>query len=350
MISFIKNLVRFKPIETPPELKDGEVYYDRNENKFKAKENGVVKDVIGGSGGGGGPSGANTTLSNLTNPTSINADLTPNDNLGNFNLGSFGSPWVKVFSKSALIKPENIPGSLETLAIPSGSGVDPINTDHFLIVPASSDLAISTTNNSANKIYLATGNQTGSGDSKDITLLTGTVTSGIRGKVKVDSSELDVSNSKITNVLNPTNPQDVATKAYVDLNDNTLDQRSVNSTETITLANTDQFIYLDDQSTLVIPVTSLLKQRVELFLGTFNGTFTIQSLDPSVSILLIADSGGPVQTVFQNLDIQATPVTITTGQGTASIEVTEISTVLDLGTQRTYLFNVKTGGPYITVI
>ena len=66
------------------------------------------------------------------------------------------------------------------------------------------------------ELQLLTSNALGSGNSGQLLIKTGTVATGIRGKVLIDAANLDVNSAPIINVLDPVNPQDAATKSYVD--------------------------------------------------------------------------------------------------------------------------------------
>lgn len=132
--------------------------------------------------------GANVTLSNLTSPTAINQDLLP----GVTDVTNFGTTLkriLEVVTKSINISSLNI------------SIVAAIN-------------AVIKNNNTGGGITVITGD-TIVGNSGPISLITGTAT-GIRGAISLDGLEVNVNSTKIINVDDPTNPQDVATKAYVD--------------------------------------------------------------------------------------------------------------------------------------
>jgi hypothetical protein len=69
---------------------------------------------------------------------------------------------------------------------------------------------------------LSTGDNSGSGNSGDVSIQSGSVVSGVRGKVNISSriveieSMLDMQSNKIVDLADPTSAQEAATKAYVD--------------------------------------------------------------------------------------------------------------------------------------
>lgn len=165
--------------------------------------------------------GANQSLSNLTNPTSINQSLLPNaSNLRT--LGGSSNRWLNVSSTEERLydtsgnlniqifgNDQTVPSGISTPAIvaPNGESLS------IFSVSNGDDVATSTGN-----INIETGNKTANtADSGDITLKTGTAT-GARGDIVLNGNQIDASTTKIINVVDPTSAQHAATKNYVDNN------------------------------------------------------------------------------------------------------------------------------------
>lgn len=155
--------------------------------------------------------GANKTLSNLTSPTAINQHLLP-DTTNTRNLGSALLKFGEVHGSAvyggglaALLQVSTPRGQTEATLSGTDGGID---------------LAVVTGNrissNASRQVSLQTGN-TVNGNSGDILLRTGVPSgTGVRGKVDLSASELDMNAVKIVDLADPTNAQDAATKAYVD--------------------------------------------------------------------------------------------------------------------------------------
>lgn len=170
---------------------------------------------------------ANQTLSNLDSPTAINQSLLP-DNAGTISLGSTSKPWANITSEAIVIGSFLTPkGNISAdVAIPSGS-----STSNFAIrgnLFSLSDVVCFTDSRDGadptRSIFLETGNQTGTGDSGNIAIRTGTA-GGTRGKITLqDGSEgtvgdiwrslgingegnwetPDFANQSLSNLTNPT--------------------------------------------------------------------------------------------------------------------------------------------------
>jgi hypothetical protein len=177
---------------------------------------------------------ATTTLNNL-GTTAINANLLPNSN-GTRNIGSATLNFDETFSNTLNIARGAAgrirlfaAGSQQTgeivptgLTSPSGkSATLSINTLPLVASPQNIGLySQNDTNNNATSsgsIYIESGNKTvGTGNSGDVAIQTGTSAGGTRGEIVLNGRQINASTTKIVNVVNPTNPQDAATKDYVD--------------------------------------------------------------------------------------------------------------------------------------
>ena len=70
---------------------NGDMWYNSTTNKFRARENGVDVDMIGGAGGG-----ANQQLSNLSGTVAVNLDLDP-DTTNTLDIGNATFRWDEIF-------------------------------------------------------------------------------------------------------------------------------------------------------------------------------------------------------------------------------------------------------------
>lgn len=138
--------------------------------------------------------GANTALSNLTSPTSINQDLLPSSALGR-SLGSSALPFDRARVRTIHI--QSGAGTERGLITPVGSSSPSGTPLDFGIsnVFGGSSIGYYTLNNPTNdanptgSLFIETGNKTnGTGDSGSITLSTGTSAGGSRGVVNIQSN------------------------------------------------------------------------------------------------------------------------------------------------------------------
>lgn len=144
--------------------------------------------TIDASGGGGG---ANTTLSNLTSPTSINQNLIPSIDITR-TLGSNGAQWLELNSLrtintrvggATILQSGTLDGFYA--GAPTSSGISSLST--LDTVPLYLETAPNTSADAVatNDIIIRSGNKTaGTGDSGDVQLQIGTSSGGTRGKIK----------------------------------------------------------------------------------------------------------------------------------------------------------------------
>lgn len=182
---------------------------------------------------------ANQSLSNLTNPTSVNQSLIPSS--GSLILGEYsGTTWLSCVTNSELTV-RMLAGSSGNIYIddpatgkqilmtavfgnpfstPSGASIEAA----FVANYSSSGVGLYTTNNANNdatpsgSMFIETGNKTvNNANSGDIKLRTGTSHgTGTRGIISLNGSSINANSTKINNVTDPTAAQDAATKNYVD--------------------------------------------------------------------------------------------------------------------------------------
>jgi len=195
---FLDEEIEFTQIVTPsnPPAGSNKLYFKSDNKLYSLTSAGVETEI--GSGGGG----ANTTLSNLTNPTAINQSLLPSPSV-TYSLGSTSTRWAAVHSQDFfgdLFRLQDISGSsiyglLGTFQT-TPSGVT--NSTAFLSGPAmTGPLSVYTVSNATadanatKDLRLETGNKTaGTGDSGGLYLQTGTSAGGSRGSVFINEVSL----------------------------------------------------------------------------------------------------------------------------------------------------------------
>lgn len=165
-----------------------------------------------------------TTLSNL-GTTSINQDLLP-DTTYTKDLGGTSNRWNNLYSYTAQITKQVVLGGEQYLI--QKNGYTPSANLTNTVESYDIDLGLFTSNDSGGasvatkNVRIETGNKTsGTGNSGDIKLQTGTSFGGSRGKVILDGLNIDMSARVVKNAADPVDVQDLATKNYVDLNSGT---------------------------------------------------------------------------------------------------------------------------------
>lgn len=144
---------------------------------------------------------ANQTLSNLTSPTAINQDLLPATANARA-LGSNTKEWQKVWANE-ILSPGQIDFVLSTGLLYKSTGANVTNFESMLLNDGSSVLSI----NWASRLLA---------DSAGATQLFWS-TSGVSiTNALAMGGNIDLNSHKIINSGAPTNPNDLATKAYVD--------------------------------------------------------------------------------------------------------------------------------------
>lgn len=172
------------------------------DNSILSASNGYVWTLINNSTGEGGwavsSAGANTTLSNLSSPTSVNQNLFPS---GSETIGDTSNRWGSVWAEFFVSGGNGTEGSYD---LQNGSGTNVGNLDASATTPSgtantigvygnvnSSGVSLYTEDEAdTNSIYIETGNGTTS--SGDIKIVTGTASSGTRGSIDIEGSSLDV--------------------------------------------------------------------------------------------------------------------------------------------------------------
>ena len=141
-------------------------------------------------------------------------------------------------------------------------------------------------------LNLTTGSHSGTGNSGDINLSTGSISSGVRGKVSITSSiveinsQLDMQANKIVDLADPTLDQDAATKAYVDAQ---VVAGITNEKEAVVLDATDITNQYVDLANEYIPKSTWIGvgARVNLYEGL---DFTISVVSSVTRITFIGPS------------------------------------------------------------
>lgn len=178
---------------------------------------------------------ADTDLNNLVT-TSINQDLLP-DASGTRDLGSFSLRWGQITGGTGFFQTvvQNTAGQgiiemsdTDNYTSTTGLGIPSQGAAGLAFWGASNNIDLNVFTKSLNdaapggNLYLYTGDNA-NGNSGNVIIGTGT-SPMTRGEIQLNatevniSSNLDMNTNTITNVVDPSNAQDAATKAYVDAN------------------------------------------------------------------------------------------------------------------------------------
>lgn len=142
---------------------------------------------------------------------------------------------------------------------------------------------------------ISSGNATGSGNSGTITLQSGT-SSGTRGNIVLAGLSINASTSKINNVVDPTSPQDAATKNYVDTV-----ASGLNPIQAVTAATTG--------SNIPGTYTSVAAGIGDTFTTTSTSTFIVDGITPTLGQrILIKDQSSGYQNGVYNVTQLATGI------------------------------------------
>lgn len=218
-----------------PMTTGGDIIYGGASGTGTRLANGSSGQVLTSNGGTSAPSwqtptvGANRTLSNLTSPVATNQDILPGSDAVFFN-GNASNRWVAVVTQqfqgygvNPLVLGNNSAQNRFKVNIdatmPSGATANAQLTSSGAAGSVALGLMTQNeTNPSTNSatVYIESGNASGTtSNSGNISIQTGTAT-GTRGKILLNGSSIDATTHNIINVVDPVNPQDAATKNYVD--------------------------------------------------------------------------------------------------------------------------------------
>lgn len=251
-----------------------------------------VDQEIAASGGGGG---ANVTLSNLTNPTSVNQDLiSPNINwkIGTVD-GSTSSENINLATGDTSAGPTGrvlINTGESGMTMGNNSGPIDLTTGMGYFSGAITARTGTSQNLTSGDITLITGDSV-VGSSGTIYLQTGAGPGG-RGPIFLDGSNI-ICNSKISAVVDPVNPQDVATKAYVDSLSSSILSDALNATTFVASTSGDTFALFNGEPRVKLANTTLAGGAKQAVFSP-NGKYliTTHATTPFISLFAVDYTSG----------------------------------------------------------
>jgi hypothetical protein len=188
---------------------------------------------------------------------------------------------------------------------------------------ASGSITNAASSSTTGQTNISTGNNSGTGNSGNIRIGTGTVASGTRGIIQLDSvrvdlfSEIDMQSHKIVNLTDPSANQDAATKYYVD---NALSSTGANRSLSNLIAPTAINESLLPSISLGVNLGAVSFSFAEAFIASIKDESGVEAFN--VESRELFDSSG-------NLSIGLDTRLLTDSQGTDSINY-EVRTLSDV--------------------
>lgn len=198
--------VRLQSLSSDPSPLEAKIYYNTSDKKIKF-HNGTSWFALDDASGGSG-------VTNISGTSPIQLS------------GSTGSVVVSILAASAgnagsmssthfsLVNGATAVNTVSTLVLRDGSGNFSAGTITAALTGTASNAALLNNNNAAH--YLARGNHTGTQVASTISDFDTQVRTSRLDQMAAPTADVALNSRKITGLLDPTSPQDAATKAYVD--------------------------------------------------------------------------------------------------------------------------------------